>query len=112
MIIRRFIQWARTAGASQRAEAEGALARAYLYADLGEEQREEARHALTGLLDDPSPLVRQAMAQSFAVAAQAPHNIVLGLADDQSDISSILLCRSPVLSDSDLIDCAAIGDAI
>lgn len=112
MIIRRFIQWARTVGASQRAEAAGALARAYLYADLGEDEREEARLALTGLLDDPSPLVRQAMAENFAVAAHAPHNIVLGLADDQSDISSILLCRSPVLSDSDLVDCAAIGDAI
>ncbi len=37
---------------------------------------------------------------------------MLGLADDQSDVSSIILGRSPVLSDSDLIDCAAIGDPI
>ena len=112
MIVRRFLQWARTAAPSQRAEAAGALARAYLYADLPESEREEANLALTGLLDDPSPLVRRAMAENFATAAEAPHNIVLGLADDQSDISSIVLCRSPVLSDSDLIDCAAIGDVI
>ncbi|HKH81341.1 MAG TPA: DUF2336 domain-containing protein [Methylovirgula sp.] len=112
MIIRRFLQWAPTAAASERAEAAGALARAYLYCDLAEGEREEARLALTGLLDDASPLVRRAMAESFASAAEAPHNIVLGLADDQSDISSIVLCRSPLLSDSDLIDCAAIGDAI
>jgi uncharacterized protein (DUF2336 family) len=112
MIIRRFIQWARTAAASQRAEAASALARAYLYAELSEDEREDTRLALTGLLDDASPLVRQAMADSFASAPGAPHNIVLGLADDQSDISAIVLCRSPILSDSDLIDCAAIGDAI
>jgi uncharacterized protein (DUF2336 family) len=112
MIVRRFIQWARTAAASQRAEAASALARAYLYAELSEDEREEARLALTGLLDDASPLVRRAMSDSFASAADAPHNIVLGLADDQSDISAIVLSRSPILSDSDLIDCAAIGDAI
>lgn len=112
MIVRRFLQWARTAGASQRAEAAGALARAYLSADLAASERAEARLALTGLLDDPSPLVRRALAETFASAVEAPHHIVLGLADDQSDISSIVLRRSPVLTDSDLIDCAAIGDAI
>ncbi len=56
--------------------------------------------------------MRRALAEAFASAPDAPHHIVLGLADDQSDISSIVLGRSPVLSDSDLIDCAAIGDAI
>jgi uncharacterized protein (DUF2336 family) len=112
MIVRRFVQWARTATPGQRAEAAGALARVYLYADISENEREEARLALTGLLDDASPLVRRAMAENFAGTAEAPHNIALGLADDQSDISSIVLCHSPVLADSDLIDCAAIGDAI
>lgn len=112
MIIRQFLQWAPTATASQRAEAAGALARAYLYAQLSQSEREEADLALTGLLDDPSPLVRRALAESFASAADAPHHIVLGLADDQSDISAIVLQRSPILSDADLIDCAAIGDAI
>jgi uncharacterized protein (DUF2336 family) len=112
MIVRRFLQWARTAAAGQRAEAAGALCRVYLHSDLDPAEREEAEIALTGLLDDPSPLVRRAMAEIFASAAEAPHHIVLGLADDQSDISAIVLCRSPILSDSDLVDCAAIGDAI
>ncbi len=44
--------------------------------------------------------------------SEAPHHIVLALADDQSDVSSIVLGRSPILSDSELIDCAAIGDPI
>ncbi len=112
MIIRRFLQWARSASPGQRAQGVSALARAYLYADLDQGTREEAKLVLTQFLDDPSPLVRQALADSFANAAQAPHHIVLALADDQSDISSIVLCRSPILSDSELIDCAAIGDAI
>lgn len=106
------MQWVPTAPATQRAEAAAALARAYLCCDLVETEREQARLALTRLLDDSSPLVRRAMAESFADSAEAPHNIVLGLADDQSDISSIVLCRSPVLTDSDLIDCVAIADAI
>jgi uncharacterized protein (DUF2336 family) len=112
MIVRRFLQWAKTAPPGQRAEGASALARAYLYADLCADERNEAEHALTGLLDDPSPLVRRALAESFAGAAEAPHHIVLALADDQSDVSAIILGRSLALSDSELIDCAAIGDAI
>ena len=34
MIVRDFLQWVRTAPASDRAEATSALARAYLYSDL------------------------------------------------------------------------------
>jgi uncharacterized protein (DUF2336 family) len=110
MIVRKFMQWVQTASASQRADGASALARAYLYADFDDEQRQEAEQALTSLLDDASPLVRRALAESFASAVEAPHHIVLGLADDQSDISSIVLARSPLLTDSELIDCAAIGD--
>ena len=56
MIIRQFLLWARTAPPGQRAEAVGALARAYLYSDLSPEDRWEAETAMTALLDDPSPL--------------------------------------------------------
>jgi uncharacterized protein (DUF2336 family) len=111
MIVRKFMQWVQTASASQRADGASALARAYLYAEFDNQQRQEAEQALTSLLDDASPLVRRALAESFASAAEAPHHIILALADDQSDISAIVLGRSPLLSDSELIDCAAIGDA-
>ena len=79
---------------------------------LDRDGRLDAERVLTQFLDDPSPLVRRAMAEAFARASNAPHHVVLALADDQSDISSIVLGRSPILSDSELIDCAAIGDAI
>jgi uncharacterized protein (DUF2336 family) len=112
MIIRQFLHWAQNASPVQRAQGVAALARAYLYADLDANAREDATQVLTQFLDDPSPLVRRAMAESFAHAREAPHHIVLALADDQSDVSSIVLGGSPILSDSELIDCAAIADPI
>ena len=111
MIVRQFLQWSQTAPASQRADGASALARAYLYTDMEEQDRRDAIIALTSLLDDPSPLVRRSMAESLASASDAPHHIILALAEDQSDIAALVLSRSPLLTDSDLIDCAAVGDA-
>jgi uncharacterized protein (DUF2336 family) len=112
MIIRQFLQWAQSASPAQRATGVGALARAYLYGKLDAKARADAQHVLTQFLDDPSPLVRRTMAEAFATAHEAPHHIVLALADDQSYVSSVVLARSPILSDSELIDCAAIGDPV
>ncbi len=111
MIVRNFLQWAQTAPAAPRAEGAGALARAYLYSDLEQATRREAELALTALLDDPSPLVRRALADSFASAIDAPHAIVAALANDQSDIAAPVLSRSPLLTEAELIDCAAIGNS-
>jgi uncharacterized protein (DUF2336 family) len=112
MIVRRFLLWARTASAGQRAEAVGALAQAYLYSDLSADDRWEAETALTAMLDDPSPLVRRVMAESLADASLAARHLIVALASDQSDIAAIVLSRSPVLGDADLIDCAALGDEL
>jgi uncharacterized protein (DUF2336 family) len=109
-IVRRFLSWAQRADAGGRAEAASALARAYLYSDLGAALRREAAIGMTSLLDDHSALVRRALAEALAGASDAPHHIVLALASDQSEISSVVLARSPVLTDAELVDCAAIGD--
>lgn len=111
MIVRKFIQWSDNAPASTRADGVGALARAYLYGDMTRDERREAEQTLFALIDDPSPLVRRALAESFASAAEAPTAIIAALANDQSDISTLVLARSPLLSDAQLIDCAAIGDS-
>lgn len=111
MIVRKFMAWAKTAPAGERAEAASALARAYLYSDLPEIDQREAVTALTALLEDASPIVRRALAEAFASAADAPHHCIVMLVNDQSDIASVVLSRSPVLSDAELIDCAAVGDA-
>ncbi|MDJ0448707.1 DUF2336 domain-containing protein [Methylocystis sp. JR02] len=111
MIVRNFLSWAQTANAAQRAEGAGALARAYLYGDIEPQERRAAEIALMSLLDDPSPLVRRALADNVASAVDAPHAIVSALAADQSDIAAPVLSRSPLLTEAELIDCAAIGDA-
>jgi uncharacterized protein (DUF2336 family) len=111
MLVRKFMLWVGDVSAAERAEGAGALARAYLYSDLAETEKRDAEVSLVSLLDDPSPIVRKSIAEAFASALDAPHSIVLALANDQSAISSVVLGRSPLLSDAELIDCAAIGDA-
>src|SRR4051812_42169808 len=112
MIVRRFLLWARSAGPGQRAKAVSALARAYLTSALPPDDRWEAETALTAMLEDPSPSVRRALADTFADAADAPRPPIVALANDQSDIAAVVLSRSPILSDADLIDCAALGDEL
>ena len=111
MIVARFLEWAETVPASRRADGVSALARTYLYTQMEPDEKQATEDALTALLDDPSPLVRRALAESFASAAAAPRHIVIALASDQSDISTLVLGRSPLLDDDDLVDSAAIGDA-
>lgn len=109
MIVRQFISWIRTAPAGERAEATRALARAWLISDLSEDDRIAAEGALLMLLDDPSPLVRQAMAEVFARSADAPAAIVRALSADQVAIALPVLEHSPLLIDADLVDIVATG---
>ncbi|MCC8942793.1 DUF2336 domain-containing protein [Bradyrhizobium sp. Arg68] len=109
MIVRQFISWIRTAPAGERAEATRALARAWLISDLTEDDRIAAEGALLMLLDDPSPLVRQAMAEVFARSAEAPAAIVRALSADQPAIALPVLEHSPLLIDADLVDIVATG---
>lgn len=112
MIVRRFLLWARTANAQARADGAAALAGAYLRSGMGDEDRREAETALISLIDDPSPLVRRAIAEEMATSPYAPRNLVLGLIADQSDVAALMLAHSPVLSEADLVDAAAIGDGL
>lgn len=107
MIVRQFLQWLRNAPAGERADATSALARAYLHSDLSPDDRAAAEGAMIMLLDDPSPLVRQALAEVFASSQVAPPVIVHALAADQPDIAIPILQRSPLLRDADLIDLVA-----
>lgn len=109
MIVRQFISWVRTAPAGERAGATRALARAWLISDLSQDDRIAAEGALLMLLDDPSPLVRQAMSEVFAASADAPPAIVAALAADQPDIALPVLEFSPLLLDADLVDLVATG---
>jgi uncharacterized protein (DUF2336 family) len=111
MIVRQFINWIRTASAGERAEATRALARAWLISDLSDDDRIAAEGALLMLLDDPSPLVRQAMAEAFARSAEAPAAIVRALSTDQTSVALPILEHSPLLIDADLVDIVATGNS-
>src|SRR5258708_27010130 len=103
MIVRQFISWIGTARAGERAEATRSLARAWLISDLSEDDRAAAEGALLMLLDDTSPLVRQAMAEVFARSGEAPAAIVQALSLDQPSVALPVVEQSPLRHDSDLV---------
>jgi len=107
MIVRQFLQWVRTAPAGQRAEATAALARAFLYSDLSPEDRVAAEGAMTMLLDDASPLVRQALADTLATSEFAPPAVIHALAHDQPQVAAAVLEHSALLIDADLVEIVA-----
>jgi uncharacterized protein (DUF2336 family) len=109
MIVRDFLQWVRTAPASERAEATSALARAYLYSDLSADDLAAAEGAMLMLLDDPSPLVRRSLADALAASPSAPPAIVIALAADQPPIAAPVYALSPLFVDADLVDAVATG---
>ena len=111
MIVRQFINWVRTAQVNERADATRALARAWLFSDLSETDRNAAEGALLTLLDDVSPLVRLAMAEVFAHSEYAPVVIVRSLAADQPSVAAPVLEYSPLMLDADLIEIVASGQS-
>lgn len=110
MIVRHFLGWVRTAPAGERAEATRALARAWLFSDMSADDMAATEGALLMLLDDPSQLVREAMAQVFAYSADAPPAIVRALSVDQPSVALPILQHSPLLIDADLVDIVATGN--
>ncbi len=109
MIVRQFLQWVRNAPPGERAEATSALARAYLHSNLSIDDLAAAEGAMIMMLDDPSPLVRRALAEVFASAQKAPLVVVHALAADQPDVAVPVLSRSPLLLEDDLVDLIATG---
>jgi uncharacterized protein (DUF2336 family) len=109
MVISHFLRWIDTARVSERAAGAAALARAYVSRELPFEDRCEAEAALTFLLDDPSTKVRYALAEALAMHRLAPLQIIHALASDQNEIADLVLKRSPLFMDGDLIDRVAMG---
>ncbi len=74
MSVRNLLQASQTASSSLRAENASALARAYLQGACVGDERDEVEGFLFALLDDPSAVVRRALAESLASAEGAPPN--------------------------------------
>ncbi|TXM67921.1 DUF2336 domain-containing protein [Methylobacterium sp. WL69] len=109
MIIRQFLAWTQHASAERRAEAAGALVQAILHGGLAPDTAGQAEATILALLDDPAPLVRRALAVACATSPATPRSLVVALAGDLPDIACLVLRRSPVLTDADLVDGIAIG---
>jgi uncharacterized protein (DUF2336 family) len=110
MVVAQFLRWIDTAKVSERAAAAAALARAYLRAEISFEDRCATEAALTLLVDDPSWKVRYALAEALSLSHHAPAQVIGALAADQPNVAEVVLARSPVLTDTDLIDRIAGGD--
>lgn len=110
MVVSHFLKWVDTAKVAERAAAAAALARAYVNHDLPFEDRCAAEAALTLLLDDPSYKVRLAMADALSLSHHAPPQIINALVADHAEVAALVLSRSPLPSDADLIDRVASGD--
>ncbi|MBN9217569.1 MAG: DUF2336 domain-containing protein [Mesorhizobium sp.] len=104
VVVSHFLKWIYTARVSERAAAANALARAYVNSELPFEDRCAAEAALTLLLDDASSKVRLAMAEALSMSHHAPLQIISALAADQPEVAGVVLARSPLLTDADLIN--------
>ena len=110
MIVRDFLQWVGHAPACERAEATSALARAYLYSDLSSDDLAAVEGVMLMLLDDRSPLVRQALAEVLAASPIAPPAVIMALAADQPQIATLVYASSPLFVDADLVDAVVSAD--
>jgi uncharacterized protein (DUF2336 family) len=109
MIVRSYLKWSQNAQPDDRADAVSVLINVYLSGELSPEDRRDAQAALFMALDDPAPKVRRAMAEALGGSEYAPRPIITALAHDLPEIACIVLANSPVLSDADLIDAAAVA---
>lgn len=112
MIVKSFLDWYGTAPLNERIEAVRMMSQVYLSGDLGSDTPREAEAALTLVLDDHSISVRAALAWEMASSAKAPRTLVVGLAHDEAEVAAIVLARSPLMTEADLIDCAKHGEAL
>ncbi|MBY0612058.1 MAG: DUF2336 domain-containing protein [Beijerinckiaceae bacterium] len=112
MLIKQFLEWFTVAPTADRKEAAEALCEAYLAGYLAIEDPADTEAALTLLLDDPSVTVRKAVTDAFSSSEKAPRHLVVSLCYDQHEVSVPVIARSPLLTDADLIDCLAVGDAL
>ena len=70
-------------------------------------EKEAAETALTILLDDPAPMVREALAQALRQSPYAPRAVILSLVQDIDAVAIPVVASSPVLLDSELVDMVA-----
>lgn len=111
IVVQHFLKWVETAKVAERAAAASALARAYIQKDMSFDDRLATEAALTLLLDDASAKVRAALSETLSLSHRAPPQVIAALAADQPDVAAPIIARSPLMSDSDLVDRVAMGNS-
>ncbi len=109
MIIKSFLSWVQYAPSGSRAQAAGALARAFLYSELDGTEYSEAEAALTYLLDDRDVRVRIALSEALGAAKEVPAHIISALLVDEDEVALPLLSGLTDIADGELIDLVATG---
>ena len=112
MDVREFLLWMEEAPAGRRAEAGYALARAYLHTEVDAQTRNSMEVALTLLLDDDAPEVRHALADALGASEDSPRHIIVALAGDNAEIAAVVLSRSPLFVDPELVDIVAAASGL
>ena len=72
--------------------------------DLSKREHDLVIDILRQVIRDAEMDVRLGLAERLAVHAQAPHDLIVTLANDRIEIAEPILLRSDVLQDADLID--------
>ena len=109
MLVGEFLEWVDRAPPGHRVDAARALARAYITSDLDEETRRAMEAAITVLLDDGSQDVRRGLAEVLGASTKAPRHVIIALTVDVPEVASLVLARSPLIIDAELVDVAAAG---
>jgi len=104
MVVGQFLDWVESAPAGRRPEAAFSLGCAYIGVRHDENVRNAMEAAITVLLDHPSPDVRYALADALAGHQAAPRHVVITLAADQPHIAAVVLERSPLFIDAELVE--------
>lgn len=110
MITHLFIDRLKARDPHERIVVIAPLVRAYLSPGISPVSREEIGVALVGVLDDPNPAVRRALAEALTGEKDAPRHLVRALANDQVEVAGPVLTRSLALRDYDLVELIGEGD--
>src|SRR5258707_10527816 len=70
---------------------------------FSQQERDLAADILKRVSKDVEMAIRIGVAERLAGDETAPHELILLLADDNIEVARLILARSPVLSDADLV---------
>ena len=111
MFVERYMAWSVGASAEERAEAIVELARHYIDDQIDPDEVSSTELVFTLYLDDPSPMVRHAMAEMLAPSQSTPKTLVWGLTQDLPDIAAEVYEHSPHFRSLDLLHAVEAGSA-